>query len=655
MIRHLIALIVCLAFIQAATAQDQDPVLFTIDGKPIHVSEFTYIYNKNNGEKADYSKASLEEYLDLFVNYKLKVQKAMDMGLDTVPALQQELETYRRQLANSYLSDKEVVNNLVEELYERKKVDVRFSHILVQISPPQSANDTLVAYQKIMKAKQILDMGQPFDEVAKQFSDDQNTKRSGGDMGYMSAMLPDGFYNLENLIYTAPMNKVEGPIRTKLGYHLVKVTDRRPARGEMEVAHIFIRKSDKPQEEAKAKILIDSIYQLLKAGGNFEALAATYSEDRTTAARGGNIGVLRINMYDPEFENAAFSLKKDGDFSEPVESRVGWHIIKRIRKIDLGDFEQAKAVLKAQVERDSRIQSAKEVMIRDIKMDGHFTEHPDNYARFVGQLDSSFLTYKWRVAGNIPDESLFTLGDQMDFTTRQFANFLFTNSRNRVQMANSSGIKEVAANMYQQFVNESALKFEELNLKNKYPDFRNLMREYQEGILLFEATKQLVWDKASQDTTGLRTYFDTHRDNFMWKDRADLATVTLMTQDEKLIKKILKSLKKSPIDEVQKKFNTDSKKVIEYNLEKVERGSKSLMEMDWQAKAMSAAEKDDQHGTTTFRIIETIYPPARKTLDEARGYVIADYQDYLEKQWVKQLRDTYKVDVNQEVLDALVR
>lgn len=655
MIRHLIALFVCLAYMQAATAQDQDPVLFTIDGKPVHESEFTYIYDKNNGDKADYSKASLDEYLDLFINYKLKVQKAMDMGLDTVPALQQELETYRRQLANSYLSDKEVVNNLVKELYERKKVDVRFRHILVQISSPQTAKDTLAAYEKIMKAKHILGLGQPFDEVAKQFSDDQNTKRNGGDLGYMTAMLPDGFYNLENLIYTAPMNTVEGPIRTSLGYHLVEVTDRRPAHGEMEVAHILIRKGDSDRQASQAKMRIDSIYQMLKNGGNFEALAAAYSDDHTSSARGGNIGVLRINMYDPEFENAAFALKKDGDFSEPVESRVGWHIIKRIRKIEMGDFEQAKAILKAQIERDSRIQSAKDVMIRDIKKDGHYIEHPENFASFVGQLDSSFLTYKWRVAGNMPDLPLFTFGDNMNFTTREFANFLFTNSRNRVQMANSTSIQELAIKMYQQFVNESALKFEELNLKNKYPDFRNLMREYQEGILLFEATKQLVWDKASQDTTGLRDYFNSHRDNFMWKDRADVATVMLSTQDAKTTKKILSLLKKKPVAAVQQKFNAGDKKLVEYSMEKVERGSKALMDMDWKLKAMSASEKNDQNGTTTFRIIEAIYPPERKTLDEARGYVIADYQDFLEKQWVKELRSTYKVDVNDKVLNGLVR
>ncbi len=630
----------------------EDPLLFEVGDQKVNVSEFEYIYNKNNGDNADYSKSSLEEYLELYIKYKLKVQKAIDMGLDTVEVLQQELETYRKQLANSFLSDKEVVNKLVEEAYNRMQTDVNLAHILVNISNPKGPRDTFAAYREIHKAKDLIDQGQPFESVARKFSDDQATAKTGGVIGYITAMLPDGFYNLEKSAYELPIGKLSNPIRTNLGYHLIKVLDRRPARGEVEVAHILIRKQKGKEELAKAKI--DSVYQLLKNGNNFAILATKVSEDKNSARNGGNIGIIKINQYDDEFEDVAFSLVNDGDFSQPVETRVGWHIIKRLSKNDNQTLEQMRPLLKARIERDSRSQIAKNAIISKIQNEAEFSENPDNYNYFRSLLDSTFLTYRWRIPGRMNNMELFTFGGDISFTTQQFATFLFKNTRERMRLTGRNSIDNMLREMYKRFKDESTLAYEEKNLKNKYPEFKNLMREYEEGILLFEATKILVWDKASTDTTGLKAYFANHRNDFMWDERGDLYVVSIQTADQKLLKKIIKKIKKKPLQDVLQKYNQPEELIV-VSGDKVEKGGKAVENIKWGVKATTEPAIDAARGVTSLQLLEKIYPPEPKSLNEARGYVIADYQDHLEKEWVKELKSIYEIKVNTPVFESLIK
>ena len=319
-----------IGFSVLSLAQDTDPVLFTVDGLPVHVSEFKYIYSKTNGDKADFSKKSLEEYLDLYVRFKMKVKKARDMKLDTIPSLQQELAGYRRQLANSYLVDKEVTEKLVREAYARSKKDIDISHILFLIKPDAPAADTLAMYQKAMAAKKRLDAGESFSKVAREVSQDKTAKTNGGRIGFLTALLPSGFYQMENAMYNTPTGKVSLPVRTPVGYHLIKKEGERPARGEIEVAHILIRNDKHPNNGAKA--IIDSLYQELQNNGDFTDLAKRHSEDGRTAKRGGYLGIFGINKYERKFEDAAFALSKDNEISKPFASSIGWHIIKWMSK-----------------------------------------------------------------------------------------------------------------------------------------------------------------------------------------------------------------------------------------------------------------------------------------------------------------------------------
>ena len=635
---------------------NDDPVLFTVNGDPVHVSEFKYIYTKTNGEKADFSEASLEEYLRLYTKFKLKVQKAKEMQLDTIPTLQDELEGYRRQLADSYLIDKEVTDKLIKEAYERQKQDVNISHIMAAVAPDAAPKDTMRAFQKIMKAKEELEAGIAWDSVAIKYSADRSVKRNYGNIGFVSALFPNGLYNLETVAYNEAIGKLHGPIRTGSGYHLVKIHDRRPARGEMEIKHILLR-FPKEGDKSATKARIDSLYQLLVAGQSFETIAKDYSEDTKTAEKGGYIGFFGINRYEKAFEDAAFALENDGDYSKPIETTAGWHILKRVTKKPLEEFALAKTRLQGAIKRDARFELSKTTMINRIKKENNFIEFNTTYKKFQDSLDKEFLTYKWKPEERENEDPLFAFGKDYVVTLGDFNKFLGRSSRKRIRMGRSSSLEVTLNSLYQDFVNESSLKYEEQQLDKKYPEFKSLMREYEEGILLFEATKMLVWDKAAQDTAGLKEYFKVVEGKYKWRSRAITSIYTINSIDTELAAKIQKYAAKNSPEKVLEKFNVNEEApVIAWSEKTVEQGrNMGLKNVPWKEAEQTGIELNKREKTQSFMKIEKILPVTNKTLNEARGYVIADYQDHLQRKWVEELESEYKVEVDRKVFDSLVK
>jgi len=639
-----------------AQKEDKDPVLFTVAGKPVHVSEFIYIYEKTNGDKADYSKSSLEEYLDLYIKFKLKVQRAREMKLDTIPGLIKELAGYRKQLANSYLTDREVTKKLVKEAYEHKQQDVDISYIMVKFGVKATPeNDTLAAYQKITKAKQKLEKGESFASMARAYSDDKSVVLNDGHIGYVTALFPNGYYQLEKAAYTLPLGKVQGPIRTKDAYFLLLIHKRRPARGEIEVAHILAR-NDKSGDEVKARLRMDSIYQRLEAGESFEDLAKAYSDDKVTGPKGGYIGFFGINRYEKSFENAAFSIPEDGKYTRPIQTSIGWHIIERISKKD-DSFDYQKARLQDKIKKFYRFEQAKKRMIEGIKKEGNFMEFNTTLKKFTDSLDQNFLTYKWKAPKGKSRDILFVFGNKMKVTLNDFTNYLQQASRKRQRMGQHTSPIAAALELYQDFVSENAVKFEERQLEVKYPEFKSLMREYEEGILLFEATKRKVWDKASQDTLGLEAFYDKMKENYRWKERAVVSQYSLKEGSKHLIAKVRDFASKNPRDKVLEHFNAGEKQKILFAKEKtIEKGRNEVLDkMTWDMGSLSPTETSQRDKSYNFLKIEKVLPPAQKTLKEGRGYVVADYQDYLEKEWVKKLRNDYKVEVDDKVFENLIR
>ena len=631
--------------------QDSDPVLFTVENIDVPVSEFDYIYTKNNRENADYSRASVMEYLDLYTKFKLKVKKAREMKLDTIEALKTELAGYRSQLASSYLNDREVKQKLVLEAFERKQQDIRIRHILIRIAKNARPADTLAAHKKIQEAHDNLLTGKSFQSQVAAFSEDKNTVRSGGDLGYITAILPNGFYALENAAYSTAPGTFSKPFRTAIGYQIVLVEDRRPARGEIEAAHILLRvKKDGTDEGIKKKRIFD-LHEQLKNGTPFEDLAMRHSEDEKSKRRGGFIGSFGINIYEPDFEDAVFGLANDGDYTEPLRTRIGWHIVQRISRKDLADFERQKRSIEAKINKDERIKIAERSMIRGIKEKAGFYENKDVLGAMAENLGENFLSYQWRPPV-ITEAELLGFANGMKATNMDFAKFLRSSTRARMRYPKGTAVSDAFKSLYDAFVDKKCLEYEESQLENKYPDFKALMREYEEGILLFEVTKLSVWDKAASDTAGLIDFHERHLNDYMWGERAEVTTYTFSEGTEsKIIEKAKKKALKWGPEKMATKFNK-SGELLSFSTQIIE--NTDDVTFNWSAGAISEL-KADENGAAGFKKVDRIIPAQPKSLNEARGYIIADYQDELEQQWIAELQKQYNIDLNEDVLNQIIR
>ena len=649
----LTALLLCSAPLSWGQATDDTRTLFTVDGQPVSVGEFVYIYRKTNADNADFSEASLREYLDLYTKFKLKVARAHELQLDTIPALQEELAGYRRQLADSYLTDRAITEPLVRELYERIQQDVDLSHILIPVAPDAAPADTLAAYRRVQSVRSQIESGKyDFGAAAAEFSADRFSAERDGRVGFLSAPLPDGLYPLETVAYTARPGQLVGPVRTKLGYHLVQVNGRRPARGEIEAAHILVRTEGRPEGVAIARI--DSIYRALEQGADFQALAARTSEDVRTAEKGGYIGFFGINRYEKDFEDAAFALAADGDYTEPVRSQLGFHIIQRLSRKGVQPFELERPQLERKVKADGRFATARRQMLERIKARADFRQRQPAYEQFLAGLTDTFRTFRWTAPEPSP-QVLFEMDKDFRVTLGDFTEWIAAHSRDRLAAGRNQTPQEAAAELYATFVEEQVLRYEESQLEKNYPDFAALMREYEEGILLFEATKLEVWDRASQDSAGLAQFFAEHRDDYRWGERA-LTTVYLvgLKYEDQLPAIRAFAATHSP-SEVQAEFNTAGRTVVSIDEATYERERiPVLSQAPWAVGTVTEATTDRSSGGATFYKIERILPPTRKELDEARGYVIADYQDQLERQWIEELARRFKVKVNRKVFESLI-
>lgn len=641
----LLILALCFTFI---VAHGQEKILFKVEDTPVTVDEFLYIYEKTNRDKADYSSASIEEYLDLYQKFKLKVHKAREMRLDTIVALQNELAGYRKQLASSYLSDKEVLATLTKEAFDRMQEDVSFSHILFRIPQNASREDSTRIYEKALSALDRLREGEEFTKLALELSEDETVRENQGRVGYVTAMLPDGFYDLETTLYTLPLNRYSRPVLSRLGYHIVMRHDKRPARGEIEVSHILIRN----ERGRSAKSLVDSLHQMLVDGADFADLASRYSEDKLTASKGGYLGFFGINKYESIFENTAFRLKEDGDISVPIKTSIGWHIIKRISLKPKQSYEQIRRLLETKVKNDSRFAIAEKAMLTKIKDENNFELHDWNEDLFLQEVGENFLTYQWKTPDVLTRQVIFSLGGE-EMTTRDFSNFLVRNTASRLRVNRLADRKRALQSLLQEFMDQSLVDFEEGRLEEKYPEFKALMREYSEGILLFEATKIKVWDKASQDSTGLRSFYNKNKQQYKWPERAEVESIAIHTSDMKMVDKVKKQMTKRSGDKLLKKFNKKSE-LVTIHSSLVER-EELPEDLTWSRNSTAQPATDESSGAYTIKRVADIIQPQVKNLDEARGYVIADYQDYLEKEWVEELKSQYKVTLYEDVLNSIIK
>lgn len=627
-------------------AQNTDPVLMKVGNTEVAASEFKYIYEKNNGTNADYSKKSVMDYLNLYTNFKLKVEEARSMKLDTIKDLKAELNGYRKQLASSYLIDKEITEALLKELYGRMDYEVEFSHIFV--ASPENATETQKeeAKAKLREIKAKIVGGIPFSAAAAAYSEDKSTSEKGGKMGFMIAKFPSGFYDLETAVYDTPVGQISDIVESRIGFHIIQVTNKRPSRGIIEVAHILVAQDN--------KLLADSIAQAAKKGADFESLVTKYSIDRKTNKNEGLLPPFGINTYSLSFEIGAFTLQNDGDISNPILTELGWHIIKRIKKHPKDDYDLFVRKMKSQISKDTRFNTARMKLIEGIKKDAGLKENKNELKTFTSTLDDEFYSYKWTPSTSIKNAPLITLGTATSKTIKDFADYCKKNTKVRLKFDKTTPISIAVDELYSNYLNESVLEYEEASLEKKYPDFRSLMREYEEGILLFEVTRLNVWDKANQDTTGLLSFYNTVADKYIAPEKADVSAFTVNTKDKKQAEKVYKFTSKNDENKIYKKFNAKTK-VVSINNSEADKGSKEVENIMWKSGSQSILTSMPDGMTYSYLKINKIMPARKKTLAEARGYVVADYQNYLENQWLETLKTKYKVVVNKEALDSLIK
>ncbi len=647
-----------LAFFMQAQAQTSKP-LFTVGNESIGADEFLNVYKKNNmGKEIDYSEGAVRDYLNLYINFRLKVKEAREMKMDTATSVNTELSTYRSTLAKSYLIDKEVTDLLINEAYTRLQKEIHVSHILIKCDQNASPADTLKAFLKSTTIYNMLVKGKDFNKMAKDSSGDPSAKDNGGDLGYITAL--QVVYPFENAAYNIPVGKMSKPFRTRFGYHIIKVMDVRTSRGTIQVEHIFVKlsKSSTHDDSLKAKAKIDQAYQQLTEGGNFEELAKTESEDKTSAGEGGKLPAFGTGKMVPDFENAAFALKNIGDYSKPILSKYGWHIIKLIEKTPLPSLDAYRETLRKQIEKDSRAEVAKTSYINKAKSKFNFTENKAAKTELFSKMDSSLMKGLWKtdLAAGL-NKVLFTLTDKTlrpeikNYSQSDLADFIDKNQRKYMQ-PNDREI--MFGKMYNSFVESSLISFQEQRLDKEYPAFADLMKEYMDGILLFELTDQKVWSKAVKDTTGLRDFYSLSKDKY--PDEEKITIKTCILKDANSIVAYNKLAAKGLDDNsIKIKLNKKDSTVfrVETNTFKRSQFDTENSGLEW--KTGSTKTNNGDNGSFELLKVVSITPIMPKPLEEARGYVVADFQESLERNWIQSLREKYPIHINEEMLGYIIK
>jgi peptidyl-prolyl cis-trans isomerase SurA len=658
-IAGILSALIILFMVSFAFAQD-DRVIVTIGEEKVTVDEFMKVYNKNNVQDETIDNKSIEEYLDLYVNFRLKVMEAEELGMDTVTAFQEELAGYRKQLAEPYFANEEIMDELLKEAYDRQKFDLRASHILIMVGPDAMPEDTLIAFNKAKEARERVMNGEAFEKVAAEMSDDesardrvvnnrggaQNVPGNGGDLSYFTAF--DMVYPFETGAYNTAVGEVSMPVRTDYGYHIIKVTDRINALGNIEVAHLYLKMPENATKDDSVNIQlrIDSLYQRIQDGEDFDELTKEYSDDKGSSARAGLLPKFTVNRMVPEFIKAISTLSDSGDVSKPVLTSYGWHLIKLYNFSGIKPFDEVKADLEKRLKKDKRGQKSTEVIIADIKKEYNFMQYGDKLKAVYELVDSTIYSGEWKVQdGASLSDKLFTLGENT-YTQQDFVSYLEANQK----IGKTDKINEYVNKVFKAYVDNECRAYEDARLEEKYPEFKAIVKEYRDGILLFELTDQKVWSKAVNDTAGLENYHNEHQNEFMWGQRLDAVIYSLTDTTFVSTTKELIDLGMTD-EEIIIQINGDSLDVLKVNHKLFSKGDNEIIDsIKWKKGYKTTVYQD---GKTHYVIVKGKLNPEPKSFSEARGLITAGYQEHLEKEWISSLKAKYPVEIDSEVLSSI--
>lgn len=631
--------------------------LITIGDKKITAEEFVETYEKNNVKTEVIDKKNIDEYLQLFIDFKLKVTEAESLKMDTVPSFIRELKNYRDQLAKPYFSNDDITEELVAEAYNRIQYDLNAAHILIKCDAKALPADTLAAYNKAMKVRERAMKGEDFGELAVELSDDPSARDMAeipgvrkayvgnrGELGYFTAF--DMVYPFETGAYNTAEGEVSMPIRSDFGYHVIKVNSKTPASGLIRAAHIFLPINENT-EDSILRNKANNIYnEVINDPGNWSVFVRKYSEDRGTITNNGILSTFRVNQIVPEFITAVKSLKP-GEVSEPVKTSFGYHIIKLIMTTPPSDFETERPRLEERVQRDMRGKISEEIAMKRIMKESGFKENTKVKDEFIATIDSSLIIGQYVGNDEINTKKvLFTIGKE-NCQLQEFVDYIIDNQRRQGFLAP----KAYAYELYDNFLQEKVFAYEDSKLEEKFPEFKTLVQEYHDGILLFSLMEEQVWNKAVNDTLGLNEFYERNKNMYMWDDRVKV--IMLTSNDKDNVEELMAVLGGDiDIDSLRTYIKNNDVKATARLLFCQKGDNVNVDSMEWKEGNLNKFESSVDNTTQIIKIIE-VRPAEPKAFKEAKGLITSAYQTELETLWLQQLKEKYPVKVNKKVLEKI--
>jgi peptidyl-prolyl cis-trans isomerase SurA len=632
--------------------------LIKMGDKTITAQEFMDVYEKNNVKSDVIDKKDVDEYLDMFVNFKLKVTEAEALKMDTLPKFIKEFEGYRKQLAKPYLSNDEETENLVEEAYDRMHWDINASHILVRCDINAVPADTLKAYKKALALRERVLKGEDFGDLAYDKSEDPSAhdtvvngrfyKGNRGNLGYFTVF--DMVYPFETGAYNTPIGELSMPVRSDFGYHIIKVNSKTTACGMVTAAHIFLVVDDKDplKTDSVVREKAFNIYnEIAKDGKNWDAIARRYSEDKGTATNGGVLTPFKVSQIVPEFIDVVKQLNP-GEFSEPVKTSYGYHIIKLVNTKGIRSFDDEKENIKKRVEKDMRAKASDEIVMKRIMKENKFKEYVKVKDEFIATVDSSLNQGQYVMAEGVKTNKVLFKFNKQKYTVGDFAAFLKTKTNSQPFMSPAA----YAYKLYDEYLKTETFAYEDAHLEEKYPEFKMLVTEYHDGILLFDLMDKEVWKKAEKDTLGLQNYYEEHMNEYMWGERIKTIFVVVPTPDKvKLVESLLKN--DLSIDSIRSIIKKADLRGVSAKSQYFQHGDNvDIDEIEWIPGKIYTIPSTVDKMTRIVKILE-IRQPEPKSFREAKGLVTSAYQTKLEEDWVESLKEKYNPQIDAKILEKV--
>ena len=639
----------------------KNKTLVTIGDRNISAGEFMEVYEKNNLNSEVLNKKDVDEYLDMYTKFKLKVIEAENLEMDTMPKFIKEYTGYRKQLAKPYFSNAEGTEALVEEAYNRMQYDVNASHILIKCDPHAVPADTLAAYNKALAARNRILKGEDFGDVAVELSEDPSArdmeaipgkrrayKGNRGNLGYFTVF--DMVYPFETAIYNSKVGELSMPIRTDFGYHIIKLNSKTPACGTVRAAHIYLHiDDDDPMkcDSAMREKAFNIYKEIDKDGKNWDNMVKKYSDDKGSSQQGGMLSPFRVSQIVPEFISVVKQLN-DNEISEPVKTNYGYHIIKLVGKSGIKSFEEEKDNLTKRVEKDMRAKVSDENVLKRLKKENKFKEYVKEKDAFIATIDTTLKEGKYVVAEGVDtNKTLFKL-QKKEYKVADFIEYIEEHEKPQPFMSSGS----YAYQLYDEFVKDSVFAYEDEHLEEKYPDFKLLVQEYHDGILLFDLMDKQVWKKAEIDTAGIRLYYDEHKDEYMWGKRVKTILITV-NNDESLARAEELINMDITVDSIKSVVKAEGLKGVKVKSPFFQQGDDvDIDETVWKAGTVRVIPSTVDNTTKLIKILE-VRKPEPKTYKETRGIIISAYQTKLEEDWVNELENKYPVVVNEKILNKV--